>query len=272
LLRLSRLVRLLKSMPDLLTLVNGIRAAMRAVCSSLVLIIGINYIFAIVLNMFLKDIQDVEEVQNRFGTLGNCMWILMLDGTLMDSTGSTLAALKDLEEHNYNWTVGWSMILVFALYVLLTSITVMNMLIGVLCEVVSEVKKHDEEKVAIEFMKLHLRGMLEQIDLDGNGQISKAEISALVNIPSAVKVLEELEVVPSHLLDLTERLFEDDAANGRVQEVTREELMEIILKIRGFREVSMQDMVEVHCDLRTMVLRVEENMNKRFETMLQKLS
>ena len=39
----------------------------------------------------------------------------------------------------YDWTLGWSMIFVFFVYVLLTNITVMNMLIGIVCEVVSEV-------------------------------------------------------------------------------------------------------------------------------------
>lgn len=43
------------------------------------------------------------------------------------------------------------------------------------------------------------------------------------------------EVKPEDVIDLTEYLFEEDEDAGREQEVTREELLEVILKIRGGR-------------------------------------
>lgn len=46
---------------------------------------------------------------------------------------------------------------------------------------------------------------------------------------------------PEDVIDLTEYLFEQDEDAGREQEVTREELLEVILKIRGGREISNQD-------------------------------
>ena len=49
------------------------------------------------------------------------------------------------------------------------------------------------------------------------------------------------EVKPEDVIDLTEYLFEQDEDAGREQEVTREELLEVILKIRGGREISNQD-------------------------------
>ncbi|CAJ1439371.1 unnamed protein product [Effrenium voratum] len=63
LLRLSRLVRLLREMPELLTLINGMRVAARAVSSALLLVILLNYVFAIVLLMFLADIPEVTEAR-----------------------------------------------------------------------------------------------------------------------------------------------------------------------------------------------------------------
>lgn len=265
LLRLSRLVRLLRALPELLTLVNGMRVAMRSVSSSLILVVLINYVFAIVMYMFLGEAQELEA---NFGTLGNTMWTLGLDGTFMDSTRSLLDSLKSLETHGYDWTLGWSMVLVFVIYILLTNVTVMNMLIGVLCEVVSAVKVKDDEKIAIDFMKQHLRGMLVQLDADLNGQVSKTELAKITQLPQAIKVLEELEVNAANLLEVTEQLYEDDKAAGRVQEVTREELMEVILKVRGNREVSMHDLVEARCDLRRL-------MNRRVDeitSMIQELS
>eukprot|EP00930_Biecheleria_cincta_P037727 TRINITY_DN25922_c0_g1_i1.p1 TRINITY_DN25922_c0_g1~~TRINITY_DN25922_c0_g1_i1.p1 ORF type:complete len:550 (-),score=94.10 TRINITY_DN25922_c0_g1_i1:185-1834(-) len=272
LLRLSRLVRLLRALPELLTLVNGMRSATRAVTSSLILIVGINYVFAIIMNMFLREISESIALAGHFSTLGNTMWTLGLDGTFMDSTRALLDQLKALENHGYDWTLGWSMIGVFVAYILLTNITVMNMLIGVLCEVVSAVKTAEDEKVAIDFMKQHLRGMLVALDLNRNEHISKDELLRVVEIPLAVKVLEELEVKPEDLIELTESLYEDDLANGRVQDVTREELMEVILKVRGNRSVMMQDIVEVHCDIRRLVARRCESLQAATEKLSDKVA
>ncbi|CAJ1401227.1 unnamed protein product [Effrenium voratum] len=200
LLRLSRLVRLLREMPELLTLINGMRVAARAVSSALLLVILLNYVFAIVLLMFLADI---PEVTDHFGTLGLCMWTLALDGTFMDGTKDILQELRILDTQGYSWLLGWGMISVFTLYVLLTNVTVMNMLIGILCEVVSEVKREDEEGVAIDFMKEHLRTMLTEIDKDNNENISKTELQAVVDDERAQKVLSELQVKPEDVIDLT---------------------------------------------------------------------
>lgn len=266
LLRLSRLVRLLRSLPDLLTLVNGIFAASKAVTSSLVLIVILNYVFAIMMHMFLKDVATVHD---DFRTLGLTMWTLAMDGTFMDSTKERLNLLRSLEsDPDCDWAMAWTMILVMFGYILLTNITVMNMLIGVLCEVVSEVKSQDQEKIAITFMKHHLRGMLEALDVNNNGRIGKDELADLLTVPLAVRVMEQLEVNPSNLIDMTDSLFEEDADAGRVQEVTREELMEVILKVRGNRAVQMEDIVETRCDLRKVISRNKQEMLNGVEAML----
>jgi len=62
------------------------------------------------------------------------------------------------------------MIGIFFLYVLLTNITVMNMLIGIVCEVVSEVKQKDERHSAVDYLKRNLRELLIELDVDQNGQ------------------------------------------------------------------------------------------------------
>ena len=62
------------------------------------------------------------------------------------------------------------MISVFFLYVLLTNITVMNMLIGIVCEVVAEVKQRDEKNSAVDYLKRNLRELLIELDNDQNSQ------------------------------------------------------------------------------------------------------
>lgn len=276
LLRLSRLVRLLREMPELLTLINGMRVAARAVSSALLLICLLNYVFGIVLLMFLGNI---VEISDHFGTLGLCMWTLIFSGTFLDGMKDVVDLLRTLELHGYSWLLGWGMISIFSMYVLLTNVTVMNMLIGILCEVVSEVKREDEEGVAIDFMKEHLRTMLTDLDEDKNENISKKELQAVVEDERAQKVLSELQVKPEDVIDLTEYLFEEDEDAGREQEVTREELLEVILKIRGGRTISNQDIIDVRCDIRRivqrqtgLVLREVNHLQKRMADMVQKMA
>eukprot|EP00913_Durusdinium_trenchii_P012224 g11479.t1 len=189
---------------DITTLINGMRVAARAVSSALLLVILLNYVFAIVLLM------------ENFGTLGECMYTLIMDGTFMDSTRDVLGSLRTMDNDGLQ---GWVSISVFLIYVLLTNITVMNMLIGIVCEVVSEVKREDEDGVK-----------------------------------------------PEDVIDLTEYLFEQDEDAGREQEVTRGSLLEVILKIRGGRTISNQDIID---DIRRIVQR-QTNMVLREVSYLQR--
>eukprot|EP00931_Biecheleriopsis_adriatica_P087535 TRINITY_DN6199_c0_g6_i1.p1 TRINITY_DN6199_c0_g6~~TRINITY_DN6199_c0_g6_i1.p1 ORF type:complete len:669 (+),score=119.06 TRINITY_DN6199_c0_g6_i1:3-2009(+) len=266
LLRLSRLVRLLRSLPELITLINGMKASSRGVMCALGLILIINYVFAIILNMFLRGVND--EFDRHFGTLGLTMWTLALAGTLMDGPTGYMELIRNLDFELGDPLVAWSMILAFTCYVLLTNITVMNMLIGIVCEVVSEVKKADEKQAAITIMQQHLRGMLIELDTNGDDQISRVELSQIVNNEKACRVLSELEVEPRSVLQLTEALFEEDEDRGDQPAVTREELLELILNIRGDRDLTMQDLINVQLDLRKVTTRHFEEMMAKFNEML----
>lgn len=265
LLRLSRLVRLLRSLPELLTLVNGMRAASRAVTSALMLIIGLNYGFAIIINMFLSDITESENIVAKFSTLGLSMWSLALHGTFADGIADIMEDIRALETLGYDWVLGWSMISVFFLYVLLTNITVMNMLIGIVCEVVAEVKQRDEKNSAVDYLKRNLRELLIELDNDQNGQISKEELQSARQMPMAKDVLKELGVDLEDLLVLTEPLFEQDFDEGREQEVTREELLNIILDMRGDRDVRMEDIVRMRCDMRRYLSRQFQQLGGQYD-------
>merc|ERR1719399_2705170 len=106
-----------------------------------------------------------------------------MDGTFMDSTGSLLKAMMELKPlPGY-----YSMVLVFMTFVLLSAMTVMNMLIGVLCQVVSEVADKEKEDAAIRLLKETLLKMLLLLDEDGSGDISYEELNAAFDNPQATQ-------------------------------------------------------------------------------------
>ena len=85
------------------------------------------------------------------------MHTLLVYGTLMDNIGQLVAALGDE-----------SMIfpVVFYTFVLISALTVMNMLIGILCEVVSAVTTTEREELTVTYVKASLREILRQGGLD----------------------------------------------------------------------------------------------------------
>merc|ERR1719215_2047309 len=92
------------------------------------------YVFGIVLLMVNKGAD--EAIAENFGSLGNVMWTLVMDGTLLDNTGDVLMTFREQRSLS-----GWFSVFAFLLFVLLSAVTVMNMLIGILCAVVSAVEE-----------------------------------------------------------------------------------------------------------------------------------
>merc|ERR1712226_13484 len=102
---------------------------------------------------------------------------------------------------------------VFIIFVLLASLMVLNMLIGMLCAVVTAVAAQEKEKVLVTYVKSKLMSVLEKLDEDKNGTISKDEFEQLVHVPEAVRALEDLGVDVPNLTSLADHLFEEDGAD-----------------------------------------------------------
>merc|ERR1712118_188041 len=135
------MMRLLRKCPELLTLLKGMAAAVRTVFSTLLLLVIFMYIFAII---FRQQAKGNEALDPYFGSMGLCFWTLLLHGTLLDDITDALTDIKDDTP---------SLAAVFLVFVLIGNFTVLNMLIGVLCEVVSAVSASETEKIHVDFAK-----------------------------------------------------------------------------------------------------------------------
>lgn len=56
----------------------------------------------------------------------------------------------------------------------------MNMLVGVLCEVVSAVAARDKEERVVHFVKSKVGNLFEEMDMDSNNKISKEEFAHIL--------------------------------------------------------------------------------------------
>lgn len=206
LLRLTRMARLMRAIPELLVLLKGMAAAARSVFSTLVLLILFTYVFAII---FKQQVGENDNLAYFFNTIPEAMWNLLLVGTLLDNITDVLNLLRKEAP---------VMCAVFLFWVLLSSFTILNMLIGVLCEVVAAVAEAEKEQNVVNYVKDTLLGVLDTFDLDGNRKLSESEFAAFCSHPATKEPLEAIEVDVDNLKSLTDVIFsksdtDDDEQN-----------------------------------------------------------
>jgi len=229
--RMSRMVRLLRAFPELLVLIKGIFAAMRAVGVVALVLILIMYVFGIILRQ-LSDGTDMGE--EFFKSVPHAMVTLLIYGTLLDNVGDTAGAISD---------ESWVCWVIFFVFLVISALTLMNMLIGVLCEMVTSVSEAENEAMTAQFMREKMHDIMYSIDLNCDGNISKQEFVRIVSNEDAVQVLQDVDVDPVSLVDLADFIF-NDLVTGTERKLTFADFMEIVFQIRGGNAATVKDVVD----------------------------
>mmetsp|Transcript_58512 Transcript_58512/g.104035 ORF Transcript_58512/g.104035 Transcript_58512/m.104035 type:complete len:640 (+) Transcript_58512:100-2019(+) len=228
LLRLSRMARMLRSMPELMILIKGMAAATRSVFSVMCLLIIIMYVFAIA---FKQLAEGTSMGAYYFPSVQHSMYTLLIYGTFLDD----LAPFCD--------EVGAesaACLLLVMIFVLLAACTVLNMLIGVLCEVVTAVAETEKEEVLVSFVTTKLQTLLQTLDQDNDGHISQGEFMKILEIPEAAGALEEVGVDPVNIIDYMDFIFQQ-----RHGALPFNKFMEIILNLRQTNQCTIGDIVDL---------------------------
>lgn len=242
------MARLLRAMPELLVLIKGMAVAARSVFFTLCLLGGIIYVFAIA---FVQLMKGTEAGDEYFGSVPQAMNSLLLQGVLPDQADIVEGAGSG----------HWIFKVIILIYILLSSLTVMNMLVGVLCEVVSVVSSVEKESLLVNHVKGTLLHMLQDsgIDSDGDHLISKDEFATLLENPMAAKAMQEVGVDVIGLVDFTDFIFKD----GR--ELTFPDFMEMVLQLRGSNTATVKDMVDLRKLMVDQLDKTVKQLSKAFE-------
>lgn len=215
LLRLLRLSRVFRMVPELGMMVQSMVAAARSVSSTMVLLVMLMYVYAIILTQWLKGSEERREkvideidLNEHFGSILKCM-LTLTQVLVFDDTFSLIRA--QLKE---TWAIGLMMLL----FILVGAFTVLNMLIGVICEIVSETKAQEQEKR----LRQKARAVFESIDADGNGTLSPEEISN----PATFQKLEKLGI-DAEVLTAVFQFFDTDDSG----DISYTEFIEMIFKL-----------------------------------------
>jgi hypothetical protein len=170
-------------------------AALRSVGSTIVLLILFMYVFGIVFAQQAKGVESLEEV---FRPLPQAMFTLLVAGTICDDITAVADSLKDESP---------ILCAIFFEFVVVAAFMMLNMLIGILCEVVTAVSEAEKEKAAVSFLKERLLHVLQEVDQTRAGRISKQEFSTFVMHPEAKQTFEELGIDRDYMLSLSDIIF-----------------------------------------------------------------
>jgi len=227
--RMARMAKLLRAVPELIILIKGIWVAARSVLFTLLLLFIIIYFFAIVL----RQITSETEIGDKYyKSVPAAMSSLLLDAVLPDQ------AYVVRDNGDANIALGCLMLV----FILLSSLTVMNMLVGILCEVVSVVSAVEKEQLTVNYVKQKLENMFvnTMVDADGSKTISKIEFENMLTNEETAKIIQDIGVDVIGLVDFTDIIFEDDDI-----ELSFGDFMELVMQLRGTNNCTVKDMVDL---------------------------
>jgi voltage-gated sodium channel len=231
-LRLARLARLLRAMPELVVLVKGIFTATKSVSFVIILLTIIVYVFAVALKQLLHD-RDMGH--SHFRTVAMSMETLIIYGLIPDNT-FLIEGLRDA-----HWWL-WPVIIMF---ILLATITVMNMLIGVLVGVVDTVAAMERESSLVTFVKDKLYEVMHHANTASNSAITKEEFERCIQEADVISVFKNIGVDVVGLVDLADFIFMDygTTTDSGMPQLTFEDFLHVVIQLRGDNTATVKDVI-----------------------------
>eukprot|EP00931_Biecheleriopsis_adriatica_P038361 TRINITY_DN21983_c0_g1_i1.p1 TRINITY_DN21983_c0_g1~~TRINITY_DN21983_c0_g1_i1.p1 ORF type:complete len:635 (-),score=154.87 TRINITY_DN21983_c0_g1_i1:18-1922(-) len=255
LLRLSRMARMLRSMPELMILIKGMTAAARSVTIVTILQMLVLFVFGI---LFTQLADGTVMGAYYFPSVQKSMYTLLIYGTFLDDLGPF--------SNEVGAESAACLALVFV-FVMVSACTVLNMLIGVLCEVVTAVAATEKEEMLVTFVTSKLQNLLSRLDKNSDGHISKAEFHNILGMPEAAIALAEVGVDPVTIVDFTEYLFDNEEDAGPLP---FDKFMEHILNLRSTNEATIRDMVDLRKILKAEISNAEEQIFQSLDKAIPK--
>jgi len=210
-------------------MIKGMMTAAASVGYTLGLLLLITYVFAIALRNLVPA--DSEIAEEYFSTVPEAMHNLIVYGTFLDALSDFIIPVKEQSPVCFCFT--W-------LYIALAAMTVMNMLIGVLCEVISAVAEEEKESMMIDKVNEKFGGIVAELDSNNDGTLSWDEFQRILEFPEALQQLESMNVDAECMVDMAEDFFFDE---GEPVPVSFEQFMEMVLDLRGGQQATVENIM-----------------------------
>lgn len=151
-------------------------------------------------------------------------------------------------------------------FLLITALCILQMLIGVLCNIVDGVSKEARESHAIAVVKSELLGPLKDFD-DGDGKIKQEELQSVMKDPRARAVLEHLGINRLFLLEMQALMFlKEDSV------VSIEKILEMLVMCRSENPGTVEILAGGFCFIYQTVHKENEKTRQLLQTVQQELA
>ncbi|CAE7946690.1 sohB [Symbiodinium sp. KB8] len=254
LVRITRVIRVASYMPEVMIIIKGLTVASRSVFFTFVLLLLITYIFSIAFRQLAQDNLFLES--ELFPSVPATMLTLIVQCVMPDQE----AFFQKVSQNG-----GWFMGMLVVVFILVSSLIVINMLIGVLVEAVQTVSDVEHEAIQIAFAKRLLREILCDEATQAEGSIlTQEEFFSMLERPEAIKGLVQLGVDHVAAKEYGKLLMEDG------QPLTFGEFLESMLLLRGSNQTTVKDLVTLRryvgdqfSHLHDILLEMGKNLSRR---------
>merc|ERR1712066_724409 len=161
----------------------------------------------------------------------------------------TVPDLIDTVENDFG-TESIILAALFITFILMTTFTVLNMLIGVLVEEVSAIAIVEKERVDVEQVKTcfellvksdaEVTSRAKEQQSEGNlVELSRSQFEALLENVEAIRVLQDIGVDIYGLIDLIDYIFKDE------KPISLPTFMDMVMQLRSANRATVRDVVDV---------------------------
>eukprot|EP00931_Biecheleriopsis_adriatica_P043737 TRINITY_DN24992_c0_g1_i1.p1 TRINITY_DN24992_c0_g1~~TRINITY_DN24992_c0_g1_i1.p1 ORF type:complete len:596 (-),score=101.11 TRINITY_DN24992_c0_g1_i1:11-1798(-) len=231
--RLARMAHILYAVPEFLIFVKAIGVSMKTVLYALALFVTTVYIFSIAFTQMTDGYNQPEgtAAYDHFRSVPIAMNTLLLQGALPDQ--ADLIDVLQSESPAY-----YALMLVFLFF---ASLTLMNMLIGILCEVISAVSQVEKETMLIKKVKSQLLDLMRAADVTfhEDNSLTRMSYERLLLHPRAVSVFAHLGVDIFSMVDFSDVIF------AKADQISFADFMAAILELRGSNYATVKDIIEL---------------------------
>jgi voltage-gated sodium channel len=255
LIRMARLARLLRAVPELVILLKGILAASRSVIMVFFLWSVIIYFYAMIFRQLTKG-EDIGH--EYFESVPASMNTLLLYGILPEIA----QIVNNLGDAN---PLLWPLMMSF---ILLASLTVANMLIGVLVGVVGAVASAEKEGMVVSHLAAEMRTVYALDGRSMNEPLLKEDFQKLLVTPHCACAAKEVGVDVIGMLDIADMVYDDIPAD---EGLSFEALVSLILSMRGTNPATVKDIKEQVKVFKAIVNESVEGMATKFDRVLEGL-
>lgn len=212
LLRIARMAQIARHIPELQTMMISMFAGIRSVIMTVITLLVLTYSFAVLLRQLGLSTTWGKEYFDDVPTSVHSLLVL-----------SVLPEYFPL-----GYKIGgetWYCGLIYAVYLTLTVIMVLNMLVAILCDVIFRASSEEKDRRNLEVMSEKLRAILKLVDLDANDLVSRCEFDDLLMNEDAITTLADVGVDVVALADDSDFIFGQQGREAVPFDVFKEEVL-----------------------------------------------